>query len=163
MGVAEARGQVERAPRSVAPALAGFGSSSANEDRGFLDAVRKYGSVERYGETPAAGLKLYHYSAALKFDLPSIGGSRWKLFADFGLGATELKSNEYQPYAMAGDRTSEMFLSLRGGLTLEYAVSRNCSAFLSGREFFYLNDTGVAIDILGGSASVVESGSWSFP
>ncbi|UCF18361.1 MAG: hypothetical protein JSU87_10425, partial [Gemmatimonadota bacterium] len=116
-----------------------------------------------YGETPAAGLKLYHYSAALKFDLPSIGGSRWKLFADLGLGATELKSNEYQPYAMAGDRTSEMFLSLRGGLTIEYAVSRNCSAFLSGREFFYLNDTGVAIDILGGSASVVESGSWSFP
>lgn len=136
---------------------------SAIQEQEFVHALRQYGEVRRYKEAPAAGLRLSHYTAGLKFDLPLPVRSRWSLIADFGLGATRLRSNELNSYYTTDRRVSETFLSVLGGMTLGYALAPNWEAFVGARQFFYLDEDEVAVDGLEDSGRLLESGSWTFP
>lgn len=146
---------------------AGFGGSSESADflgaAEFIESLQRHTSVEEYRENPAAGLRMSHYVAAYTFDLPVVRESRFRLAADLGLGATRLTTVELAPYGNSGRRVSETYLSFRGAITLEYRFSPDCLAFLTGREFLYLDDTRLAMDELGNSSQVIESGRWTFP
>ena len=143
--------------------------SSGPEDSGlaeiaFVDALRRHGKVDQYKETPVAGLKLYHYVAELKFELPVMEHTRWNLIADLGMGATRLRSAKFVNYYVSEQRVSETFLSLLGGVSVQYAVSDDCRLFVGVRQLFYLEDgDGLVIDGLTDPEQVLESGSWTFP
>lgn len=141
---------------------AGRGSDSGAE--ALLETVQRHTTIDSYREALAAGLRLYHYTAALKLDLPPIG-SRWKVYTDLGLGATRLRTNEQSPYYADRDDFSETFLSLRSGLTVEYAFSHRLRTFVTAREYFYLDsdDAVVTVDGLNDQTQILESGSWTFP
>lgn len=139
-------------------------ASSGLAELSFVDALRRHGEVHQYKETPAAGLKLYHYAAGLKFELPVMDRSRWDLVADFGLGATRLRSAQYADYGASEQHVSETFLSLLGGVSVQYAVSDDCRLFVGARQLLYLEDSeGLVIDGLKDSNRVLESGTWTFP
>jgi hypothetical protein len=138
--------------------------SSGLAELTFVDALRRHGKVDQYKETPAAGLKLYHYTAGLRFELPVMEHSRWDLIADVGMGATRLRSAEFANYYVSEQRVSETFLSLLGGVSVQYAVSDECRLFVGARQLFYLEDgDGLVIDGLKDPDQVLESGSWTVP
>lgn len=139
-------------------------NESVSAAQALLETVQRHTTVDTYREAPAAGLRLYHYTAALKMDLPPIG-SRWKLYTDLGLGATRLRASDQSPYYSYRDDLSETFLSVRGGLTVEYAFSNRLRTFVTAREYFYLDsdDTMVTVDGLNNQTQILESGPWSFP
>jgi hypothetical protein len=130
----------------------------------FVDALRRHGEVSRQQENPAAGLKLYHYTAGLKFELPVTEQSRWDLVADFGLGATRLRSAELANYHVSNRRVSETFVSVLGGLRIQYSLADNCRAFVGARQYLYLEDSeGLVIDGLEDPGLLLRTGSWTFP
>lgn len=130
----------------------------------FVDALRRHGEVSRQQENPAAGLRLYHYTAGLKFELPLTQQSRWDLVADFGLGATRLRSAEMADYPVSNPRVSETFVSLLGGLRIQYSLADNCRAFVGARQYLYLEDSdGLVIDELEDPGLLLRTGSWTFP
>jgi len=130
----------------------------------FVDALRRHGKVDQYKETPAAGLKLYHYTAGLKFELPLLERSRWDLIADVGMGATRLTSAKFAHYYVTERNISETFLSLLGGVSVQYTVADDCRLFVGARQLFYLDDGDrLTIDGLKDPDQVLESGSWTFP
>lgn len=140
------------------------GSGSESGAQSLLETFQRHTSVDSYREAPAAGLRLYHYTAALKLDLPPIG-SRWKVYTDLGLGATRLRTNDQSPHYADRDDLSETFLSLRSGLTIEYAFSNRLRTFVTAREYLYLDsdDAAVTVDGLNDQTQILESGTWSFP
>lgn len=130
----------------------------------FMGMLERHASLDRYTEVPAAGLKLSHYAAAFKLDLPVIRQSRLRLFADLGLGATRIRSRKLGLFSEASADVSEMYLSVRGGLTIEIDLSSDFSAFLSGREFVYLDaDDQLVLEEFGRGNKILESGYWTFP
>lgn len=138
--------------------------SGGVEELEFVDALRRHGEVSQHRETPAAGLKLYHYTAGLKFELPLRKQSRWDLVADFGLGATRLRSAELANYNTSNQRISETFVSLLGGLSVQYSLAENCRAFVGARQYFYIeDDDGLVIDGLEDPGLLLRTGSWTFP
>lgn len=143
--------------------------SSSSEASGlaeldFVETLRRHGRVQQYKETPAAGLRLYHYSAGLKFELPVMDRSRWDLVADFGLGATRLRSAKYGDYVASGERVSQTFLSLLGGVSVQYSVSDELRFFVGARQLFYLEDgKRPLVGDLQNADHLLESGSWAFP
>lgn len=139
-------------------ALAGLAASE------FIGMLERHATLDRYTEVAAAGLKLSHYTAAFKLDLPMIRQSRLRLFADLGLGATRIRSRKLGLLSDASADVSEMYLSVRGGLTIELDLSADFSAFLSGREFVYLDDDDqLVLEEFGRGAKILESGYWTFP
>jgi len=152
---------------AMAVSRAGWSANSESNGLGelaFVDALRRHAKVDQYKETPTAGLKLYHYTAGLEFELPVMQHSRWDLVADFGLGATRLRSATFTGHYASEQRVSETFLSLLGGLSVQYAVSDDCRLFVGARRLLYLEDSsGLVIDGLNDPNQVLESGSWTFP
>jgi hypothetical protein len=152
---------------SLGAARASWSAGSENgglTELGFVETLRRHGEVHQYKETPAAGLKLYHYTAALKFELPVMDRSRWDLVADLGLGATRLRSAKYGDYFASDERVSETFLSLLGGVSVQYAISDDCRFFVGARRLLYLEDGNEPV--VGGledAEQLLESGSWTFP
>ncbi len=138
--------------------------SSGLAELTFVDALRRHGTVDQYKETPAAGLKLYHYTAGLKFELPLMEHSRWDLIADVGMGATRIRSAKFADYYVSERDVSETFLSLLGGVSVQYAITNDCRLFVGARQLFYLEDGDeLVIDGLKNPDQVLESGSWTFP
>lgn len=130
----------------------------------FVEMLERHGTVDRYSELAASGLRMSHYTAGLKLDLPMVSWSRMKLFADLGVGATRIRSSRLSLYRESGGDISETYLSLRGGLTLELTIAARTRAFLSGREFVYLDeDDGATLEELRSGSRILESGSWTFP
>jgi hypothetical protein len=130
----------------------------------FIGMLERYASLDRYTEVPAAGLKLSHYTAAFKLDLPVVRQSRLRLFADLGLGATRIRSRKLGLVSDSSADVSEMYLSVRGGLTMEIELSSDFFAFLSGREFVYLDqDDQLILEEFGRGSKILESGIWTFP
>ncbi len=86
-------------------------------------------------------------------------------FANFGLGATQLRSREPGQLPVAGYyRVSELYLSALGGLTIEFRPTDNCRAFLSVRHFVYLNDAeDMASDAVPDPDQLRDSRTWTFP
>lgn len=152
---------------SLAASQASWAAGAENgglTELGFVETLRRHGEVQQYKETPAAGLNLYHYAAALKFELPVLDRSRWDLVADFGLGATRLRSAKYGDYVASEERVSETMVSLLGGLSVQYAISDACRFFVGARRLFYLDENnGPAIAGLQDADHVLESGVWAFP
>lgn len=159
--------QVRHISRSLATSNASWASESKTSrlaEAEFVDALRRHAEVRRYKEAPAAGLKLYHYMAGLKFELPLMGQTRWDLVADFGMGATRLKSSQASSFYTSDQRISEVFVSVLGGVRLRYAIADNFSAFVGAREHFYLEDgDGLVIDGLEDPGRLLRTGSWTFP
>ena len=130
----------------------------------FIGMLERHASLDRYIEVPAAGLKLSHYTAAFRLDLPVIRQSRLRLFADLGLGATRIRSRKLGLASESGADVSEMYLSVRGGLTMEIELTSEFSAFLTGREFIYLDqDDQLILEEFGRGSKILESGVWTFP
>jgi hypothetical protein len=139
-------------------------SESGGSELEFVDALRRHGELSRQQENPAAGLRLYHYTAGLKFELPLTEQSRWDLVADFGLGATRLRSAELANYHVSNPRISETFVSLLGGLRVQYWLADNFHAFVGARQYVYLEDeVGLVIDGLEDPGVILRTSSWTFP
>jgi hypothetical protein len=138
--------------------------SGGGSELEFVDALRRHGELSRQQENPAAGLRLYHYTAGLKFELPLTEQSRWDLVADFGLGATRLRSAELANHQMSNPRVSETFVSLLGGLRVQYSLAENFRAFIGARQYLYLEDEdGLVIDGLENPGLILKTSSWTFP
>jgi hypothetical protein len=135
---------------------------SAAEIAAFFLAIS---DVQSYDEQPAAGLRFSHESTELKIELPVLSQSPVSFFADFGVGATQLRSHDLGQFPVAGYyRTSEYFLSALGGLTVEFRPTDNFRAFFSARHFMYLNDAdNLALDAAPNPDQLLKSRTWTFP
>lgn len=157
--------QLGTAPLEVSSTTAGETSSlerSAAEVVAFILAIS---DVQSYDEQPAAGLRFSHESTELKLELPVMPKSPLTFFADFGVGATQLRSHDLGQLPVAGYyRGSEFFLSALGGLTVEFRPTDNCRAFFSARHFVYLNEADdLVLDGVPNADQLLNSRSWTFP
>jgi hypothetical protein len=120
--------------------------------------------VQSYHEQPAGGIKLSHQVAALKVELPVLSDSRFSFFADFGFGATQLRSHEPGQIDSRYSRFSDTFLSGMGGLTAQYQLTQGCRAFVGARHVMYLDDAdGRALEEAPSTRRLLQSSSWALP
>ena len=131
-----------------------------------IASLARLGDVESYREHPAAGLKLKHTTAGMKFRLPVMPQSRLSFRAEFGVGQTRLRSYELGeiPIRDYRYRLSETFFSLLGGLTLQYNLNDHSRAFVGVRQYLYLNDADDAsVQGVRNPGELLEGSSWTFP
>ncbi len=155
-------------PLSFSPAPASEITRSRSRENSaveFITAIIRLSETESYKENPAAGLRLSHTAAGLKFDLPVVPQSRLGFVANVGVGSTRLRSLELGE-APVGQRhrVSETFLSLVGGLTVQYAVTDRGRVFVGARHQLYLDDTAnLAVDQVPEPGRLLDMSSWTFP
>lgn len=170
LDVAPADGAVREA-RDLRGSLAPAGRRSSK--LGLLDdsalegiaSILRLSDVESYKEHPAAGIKLSHTTAAMRFELPVMPQSRLSFVADLGVGTTRLRSYELGDYPVGNDyRLSEVFFSFKGGLTLHYAVSDGCRAFVGARHYLFMSDARAPVlDDTVEARRLLEGSAWTFP
>ncbi|UCC83340.1 MAG: hypothetical protein JSW46_20725 [Gemmatimonadota bacterium] len=157
--------QLRDAPLEVSSGIADRTSGLERSAAELVTFILAISDVQRYEEQPAAGLRLSHESTELKLELPLVPQSPLSFFADFGLGATQLRSHDLGQLPVAGRyRVSEFYLSALGGLTIEFRPTENVRAFLSARHFVYLNRADdLALDALPNPDQLLNSRTWTFP
>lgn len=120
--------------------------------------------VRSYQEHPAGGIKLSHQGAAFKLELPVLDDSPLSFYADFGFGATQLRSYEPGQIDSRYSRFSDTFLSGMGGLTALYQLSEGFQAFVGARHVMYLGDADdLALDEAPSAGRLLQSSSWALP
>ncbi len=131
----------------------------------LITTIIRLSETESYKENPAAGLRLSHTTAGLKFDLPVVPQSRLDFVANVGVGSTRLRSLEFGESPVGQHhRVSETFLSLVGGLNVQYAVTDHCRLFVGARHQLYFNDTdNLAVDEVPEPGRLLDMSSWTFP
>jgi hypothetical protein len=131
----------------------------------IITSVLNLSDIDSFGEQPAAGLKLSHTTAAMKFKLPVMQRSRLNFIANVGVGATQLRSIELgEVPSDRRHRFSEQFLSLEGGVTVKYAISDNCSVFVGARHQYYFESAdGLVTDQVPDPGKLLDASSWTFP
>lgn len=130
----------------------------------IVTSILEVSDVQHYKEPAAPGLRLSHESAGLQLELPVMQESRLRFFADVGVGATRLRSYEFNVLPSQRYRLSETFISLLGGLTARYAVTDDFRAFIGIRRFLYLNDAdNLVIDETPDPGRLLDTSSWTFP
>jgi hypothetical protein len=157
--------QLQPAPFEVSGRTAARTGGLERSAAEFVTFILAISDVQRYEEQPAAGLRFSHESTELKLELPVLPQSPLGFFADFGIGATQLRSHDLGQMPVAGYyRASEFFLSALGGLTVEFRPTDNCRAFLSARHFIYLNGADdLALDAVPDPDQLLNSRTWTFP
>lgn len=130
----------------------------------LLHAVQRYTNLRRYSEPLGAALSLSHYDAGMEVALPTPKGSRLKMTADFALGRTRLRSGGLASQLGTTDRVSETYISLRGGVRIEYALATSCHLFVGGQEYYHFDGAGTreAVDAVG-YVQPLLAGSWAYP
>ena len=165
----QSEAQQPRAPRRVADletlATASVQLASHLGELGaVVDAVQRYGRVEKHREYPLTGLKLTHYMAGLQASIPVLQRSRLKLVGDFGFAATKLRSRERGIGPGLDTRIRETYFSLRGAIRIEYALNPDCDIYLAGQDYVYLDQSETTtVEALGGVIRPLQAGSWTFP
>ena len=156
------------APLSFSPAPASGvtrARSLENSAVELITTIIRLSETESYKENPAAGLRLSHTAAGLKFDLPVMPQSRLDFVANVGVGSTRLRSLEFGESPVGQHhRVSETFLSLVGGLNVQYAVTDHFRVFVGARHQLYFDDTAsLAADEVPEPGRLLDMSSWTFP
>ena len=121
--------------------------------------------MESYQENPTGGLRFEHYNAAAQLELPVMSESRLSFFAEVGVGATRMRSNE--PGQLRGGRDSYVygtFLSGVSGLTARYQFTDAIGAYVGARYFKYMTSADdLTLDQVANPGRLLDSSSWTFP
>jgi hypothetical protein len=139
-------------------------ASHLGELGSVVDAVQRYGRVEKHREYPLTGLKLTHYVAGLQARIPVLQRSRLKLVGDFGFAATKLRSRERGLAPGLDTRIKETYFSLRAAVRIEYALNPDCDIYLAGQDYVHIDQAETTtVEALGGIVRPLQAGSWTFP
>lgn len=114
-------------------------SSSLAEASELIDEFRSIGQFREYKESLGYGLRLSHYIADARFDLPVLQDSRFQLSANLGIGATTLRTSDGYSAVLASDDLMGTYVSLRGGISLAYRVSPHCRVFVGAQEYLHFD------------------------
>jgi hypothetical protein len=130
----------------------------------FVTSLLAVSDVESYDENPAGGLKFEHYNAATQLELPMLRESPFRFFADFGVGATRMRSNEPGQLTGRDSFVYGTYFSGVGGVTVRYQLTSAVGAYVGARYFTYVtNAEDAAIGQTPSPGRLMESSSWTFP
>jgi hypothetical protein len=121
--------------------------------------------MESYDENPAGGLRFEHYNAAAQLELPVLSESRLSFFAEVGLGATRMRSNEPGQLRSGSDSyVHGTFLSGVSGLTVRYRFTDAVGAYVGARYFKYVTSAdNLTLDQAVNPGRLLNTSSWTFP
>lgn len=143
--------------------LAPESASGLAEAAGLIDEFRSLGEVREYKQSLGFGLRLTHYIADAHFDVPVLSDSRFQFTANFGFGATTLRTSDGYSAVLAIDDLTGTYVSLRGGISLAFNVAPNCRIFVGAQEYLHFDHQAELLQQSEASVRSLNDAALTFP
>lgn len=138
-------------------------SSDLGEASELLNEFRSLGQFREYKETLAYGLRLTHYIADARFDLPLLTDTRIRLTANVGVGATRLRTADGYSARLAANDLAGTYLSLRGGISIAYRFADRARVFVGAQEYLHFDQEAALLQRSEASVRDLSDAALTFP